>query len=428
MSETILVVDDEEKIRDTLRGVLSDEGFDVLEAADGRTALSLLERTVPRLAIVDVWMPDVDGIELVERMRAQVPGVPIIVISGHGTIETAVRVIRLGAFDFLEKPFQLDALLSVVGRALGEGGAPPPVVDVTPAAPPAGVVLAPPRQLPQRTIARSVVVNGQGLHSGIRTGLILQPLPPGSGIVFGNISTGETVQALIDHVDATGYATTLARGGMVAKTVEHLLATLHAYGITNLLVKMQAEVPILDGSAVEFCQLVDEGGVIDQPATIEELVIDARYAIGSDAPDQKGIAIEPADAFEVHYTLDYPAPIGRQQYDFRLTGPVAFREEIAPARTFGFVKEIETLEQMGLAAGGRLSNFILVGEEGVVNAPLRFPDEFVRHKILDVLGDFALLGRPIRGRVTARMTGHGDNAALLRVLRKRFGLPSLTGA
>src|SRR5262245_45599493 len=120
MSETILVVDDEEQIRQTLRGVLADEGFEVLEAAGGRRAIALLRHSVPRLAIVDVWMPEVDGIELVERMRTQAPGVPIIVISGHGTIETAVRVIRLGAFDFLEKPFQLDALLGVVGRALGD--------------------------------------------------------------------------------------------------------------------------------------------------------------------------------------------------------------------------------------------------------------------------------------------------------------------
>src|SRR5262252_10508529 len=122
MSETILVVDDEENIRHTLRGVLADEGYDVLEAPDGRRALELLEHTAPRLAIVDIWMPEVDGIELVQRMRAQAPELPIIVISGHGTIETAVRVIRLGAFDFLEKPFQLDALLKVVNRALGEAG------------------------------------------------------------------------------------------------------------------------------------------------------------------------------------------------------------------------------------------------------------------------------------------------------------------
>ena len=426
MSETILVVDDEENIRHTLRGVLSDEGYEVLEAPNGRRALELLERGMPRLAIVDVWMPEVDGIELVERMRTHAPGVPIIVISGHGTIETAVRVIRLGAFDFLEKPFQVEALLNVVDRALTAGG-----TELSAALPPieAGraATVAPPRRVPERTIGQSVLVNGQGLHSGARTGLILQPLPPGSGIVFGSILSGDTVPALVDYVESTGYATTLVRGSMVAKTVEHLLATLHAYGVTNLLVKMQNEVPILDGSAVELCALLDEAGVVEQPASIEELVVDERYAIGSDDPAEKGIAIEPADVFEVHYTLDYPAPIGRQECAFRLTDGATFRREIAPARTFGFVREISQLEQMGLANGGRLHNCILVGEEGVVNAPLRFPDEFARHKILDILGDFYLLGRPIRGRVTARMTGHSDNVTLLRQLRARFGLPALAG-
>jgi UDP-3-O-[3-hydroxymyristoyl] N-acetylglucosamine deacetylase len=425
MSETILVVDDEEKIRRTLRGVLADEGFEVMEAADGRAALDLIENHVPRLAIVDVWMPAVDGVELVRRMKEQAPGVPIIVISGHGTIETAVRVIRLGAFDFLEKPFQLDTLLRVVNRALGETHA--AVTDLVNAAE-AALPLAPPRHAPQRTIARSVLVNGHGLHTGVRTGLILQPLPPGSGIVFGGITSGETVPALIDYVDATGYATTLARGTMVAKTVEHLMATLHAHGVSNLLVKMHTEVPILDGSALELCRLLDEAGIEEQSDTVEELVIDRRYAIGSAAADEKGIAIEPAEVFEVHYTLEYPPPIGRQEYEFRFTDAEAFRREIAPARTFGFVKEVETLERMGLASGGRLNNTVLVGDEGVVNAPLRFADEFVRHKILDIFGDFYLLGRPIRGRITARKTGHSDNAELLRVLRQRFGLPSLHGA
>jgi UDP-3-O-acyl N-acetylglucosamine deacetylase len=315
----------------------------------------------------------------------------------------------------------------VVGRALDErlpGSWSDAAAGVAAPAPSA----TPPRRLPQRTISRSVVVNGQGLHSGVRTGLILQPLPPGSGIVFESITTGDTVPALVDYVDSTGYATTLMRGGMVARTVEHLMAALHAHRITNLLVKMQAEVPILDGSAIEFCTLLDEGEVVEQPEAVEELVIDQRYAVGSDDPAQKGISIEPADGFSVEYTLEYPDPIGRQVYDFHLTDPGEFRREIAPARTFGFVKEIETLEQMGLANGGRLNNFILVGDEGVVNAPLRFPDEFVRHKILDAMGDFYLLGRPIRGRIVARKTGHSDNAALLRVLRDRFGLPALRGS
>src|SRR5437773_5768179 len=152
MSETILVVDDEENIRHTLRGVLADEGFEVLEAPDGRHALELLRHAAPRLAIVDVWMPEMDGIELVERMRNQAPGVPIIVISGHGTIETAVRVIRRGAFDFLHNPFPPYALLSLRGRAFGAN---PPAAEppARPSARPAPSP-APARRSRNRTLAR----------------------------------------------------------------------------------------------------------------------------------------------------------------------------------------------------------------------------------------------------------------------------------
>src|SRR5437773_10362776 len=175
MSETILVVDDEENIRHTLRGVLADEGFEVLEAPDGRRALELLQKAGRRLSIVDVWMPEMDGIELVERMRNQAPGVPIIVISGHGTIETAVRVIRLGAFDFLEKPFPLDALLGVVGRALGTN-----VAEASTAAPAtAGPApsRAPARRFPERPIGRSVPVTGRGPPSVAWTGRSLAGRP-----------------------------------------------------------------------------------------------------------------------------------------------------------------------------------------------------------------------------------------------------------
>ena len=285
----------------------------------------------------------------------------------------------------------------------------------------------PPRRIPERTIARSVVVNGQGLHSGVRTGLILQPLPPGSGIVFGSIATGETVPALVDYVDSTGYATTLVRGGMVAKTVEHLLATLHAYGITNLLVKMQGEVPILDGSAQEFCELLDEGGVDDQRG----------HRRGArDRPPLRGrlrrpgsrraSAIEPGGRLRgALHRSTIRAPIGRQEYTFRLDRRRVVRAARSRRRArSASCKEIARSSSMGLASGGRLNNCILVGDEGVVNAPLRFPDEFVRHKILDIFGDFYLLGRPIRGRIVARMTGHGDNVALLKVLRARFGAAS----
>jgi UDP-3-O-[3-hydroxymyristoyl] N-acetylglucosamine deacetylase len=419
--ETILVVDDEPGIRQSVRGILADEGYRVLEAEDGRGALRLIESEHPRLVILDIWMPEMDGIELLRRIRDSDQVTPVIVISGHGNIETAVTATKLGAFDFIEKPFSLDGLLHVVDRALEshpagargiEGNLDAAVATLT----------RPLAQRPwvQRTISRSVVANGQGLHSGIRTGLILQPLPADSGIVFGSISTSATIPARIEYVDSTGYATTLFHDGIVAKTVEHLLAALHGYRVTNLLVKMQGEIPIFDGSASEFCALLESAGVEDQGGAVEEIVIDRRYEIGD--PDGECIAIEPSDTFGVHYVLQYPEPVGRQEFTFHLGNTEDFKRDIAPARTFGFLREIEKLEKMGLASGGRLHNCILIGENGVVNTPLRFPDELVRHKILDILGDFYLLGRPIRGFITARMTGHSDNVALLKLLRERFEL------
>lgn len=424
--DTILVVDDEEKIRRALRGVLADEGYAVAEAADGRHALHLVEETRPRLAIVDVWMPELDGVELLAALRERVPGLPVIVISGHGLVETAMRVTELGAAQFLEKPFSLDSLLDSVARALGRarrrvesvalrGAMDGAVPDgQRRAASPEG------RTRVQRTVAQGVVASGLGLHSGARTGLVLQALPPGSGIVFGSISSGETVPAFVDWVESTGYATTLRRERMVARTVEHLLAALHAYGITNLLVKMQGEVPILDGAAAEFCALIESAGVIDQDAQLPEIVIDRRYGVTGNGDGAKSLTIEPAKELTIDYTLEYPHPVGVQRHVFTLTGPDAFKAEIATARTFGFVKEIAALEAKGLAAGGRLNNCVLVSEDGIVNAPLRFTDEFARHKILDILGDFYLLGRPLRGKIVARRSGHTDNINLVRQLRGRF--------
>ncbi|MBP1687034.1 MAG: UDP-3-O-(3-hydroxymyristoyl) N-acetylglucosamine deacetylase, partial [Deltaproteobacteria bacterium] len=268
----------------------------------------------------------------------------------------------------------------------------------------------------ERTLSRSVVASGQGLHSGAKTGLILQPLPPGSGIAFTSLSTDETIPAHVDWVDSTGYATALHRNGLSVKTVEHLMATLHAYRITNLLVKMHAEVPIMDGSAIEFCRLIDSAGVVDQDGSVEEIVVERPILVGK--PDGESIRIDPADCFGIDYTLLYPHPVGLQQYTYVHRGPESFRAEIAPARTFAFLRDMKQMAAMGLASGGRLDNCVLIDDEKIVNTALRFPDEFARHKILDIMGDLYLLGRPLRGMITARMTGHSDNIALLHAIQQ----------
>jgi len=423
MEETILVVDDEEKIRSTLRGVLSDEGYRVLDTDGTPNVLDMVAGQRPRLVLLDIWMPQVDGIELLGRLKAQEPELPVIVMSGHGTIETAVRATKLGAADFIEKPFSLETLLRSVHRATGrtasegltENGT-PPIIGGSRRVPYRS------RQRRARTIKQRVVIHGHGLHSGVRTGIILHPLPPGSGIVFSAISAPDvTIPAAVEYVDSTGYATSLCRDGVAAQTIEHLMSALHSYGLTNVLVKMQGEIPILDGSALEFCQLLEGAGVVEQAEKIEPVRIDTTYRVGGPR-SEKFLRIEPADQLAVHYTLKYPEPVGCQQYHYVHRDTQSYREEIAPARTFGFIKDIEMLERMGLANGGRLNNCILIGEQGVINPPLRFPDELVRHKILDLMGDLYLLGRPIYGKVTASCTGHSDNIALVRAIREGMRL------
>jgi len=430
---TVLVVDDEPEIRTSLRGILAEEGLRVLEAEDGRQALDVINRENPELVILDVWMPEVDGLQLLQQLHETVAAPAVIMISGHGNIETAVKATKLGAFDFIEKPFSLDGLLRVVNRALDHHAASQRVADsgtatdddrgpeqVAESAEPLATAGRRAHRWTERTLARSVVVSGTGLHSGVKTGLILQPLPPGSGILFTSLSTDATVPAHVDFVDSTGYATTLHRNGVTAKTVEHLLGTLHAYRVTNLLVKMQGEVPTMDGSAVDFCRLIDGVGLVDQGGAVEEIVINRRIIIGTEG--EEFIAVDPADQFGISYTLVYPHPVGVQQYTYIYDGPESFRDTIAPARTFGFLRDMKQLAAMGLASGGRLDNCILIDDEKVVNTTLRFPDEFVRHKILDIMGDLYLLGRPIRGMITARKTGHSDNIALLREIKKTIGL------
>jgi UDP-3-O-[3-hydroxymyristoyl] N-acetylglucosamine deacetylase len=243
----------------------------------------------PELVLLDVWMPEVDGIELLRSLQEEPDRPQVIMISGHGNIETAVQATKLGAFDFIEKPFSIDALLAVVNRALehralqgGEAGA-----GTAAARPVPGSNGHTNARRPERTIGRSVIASGHGLHTGVKSGLILNPLPAGRGIVFANLTTAASVPAHVDYIASTGYATTLDGGGMTVGTVEHLLATLHAYGITNALIKVQSEVPTMDGSALGFCQLVEQAGVEDQGGSVDEIVIGEPLRVGGTGADER---------------------------------------------------------------------------------------------------------------------------------------------
>ena len=423
MAPLALLVDDEIGILETLGGVLGDQGFATVATTSGEEAVEIYRSRRPDVVFLDVWLPDRDGLETLQRLRELDPQAAVVMLSGHGTTATAVQSIKMGAFDYLEKPPSYEQVVNaargavdarVAALATGAGAPSPRPARATaePRRSPAPALrnLAP-GATPQRTLRHSTVLYGMGLHSGGRTGLVLQPLPPGSGIHFLSLPTGESIPAHVAAVADTEYATTLASHGAQVKTVEHLLSALHAAGVTNLLVKVHGEVPVLDGSAAEFCRTLEEIGLEDQTAGRLEFVVDRRYEVGR---GDKSLTLEPYDGFAVSYFLRYPPPIGEQSFDFVLASFADYRDEIAPARTFGFLRDLKMLNELGLGSGGRLDNFILVGEDGIVNTELRFPDEFVRHKILDVIGDLYLLGYPIRGKVSARLTGHRDNVALLR--------------
>ncbi|MBI3759641.1 MAG: UDP-3-O-[3-hydroxymyristoyl] N-acetylglucosamine deacetylase [Deltaproteobacteria bacterium] len=416
MNATVLVVDDEERIRSSLRGILSDEGFRVIDTGDAPGVMAIIARENPQVVLLDVWMPDLDGIELLRRIKSERPATRVIMISGHANIQNAVAATRLGAEDFLEKPFSVAGLLASIERVLsGETGGsrnPDTAGDAVVAGltrPTANSVVA--RR--QRTVRESLVLAGQGLHSGLKTGVILHPAQANTGIVFSSLADQSAIPARLENVTETGYNTTLSGNGHSVRTVEHLLSALHGLGITNLLVKTDDEVPALDGSALEYCKQLREAGVRDQSASVEPISVSKTIQIGG---GEEFIRIEPANHLIVDYKLDYPSPIGVQNVHFEMNSPDDYVDQIAPARTFGFVREFHKLAQMGLASGGRLDNLILVDDEKVVNTTLRFPDEFARHKVLDLIGDLYLLGRPIIGHVTASKTGHSDNLALLRAI------------
>jgi UDP-3-O-[3-hydroxymyristoyl] N-acetylglucosamine deacetylase len=411
--QKVLIIDDERDILESLASILGDEGFTVFKAHDGREGLAIFEQERPRIVILDVWMPELDGLQVLKEIRKKDPEAAVIVISGHGTISTAVEAVKMGAYDFLEKPLSIEKVLEVIARSLGRKEKPEKsVADVK-----VGISKGP-HLWKQKTIAKSIVLYGLGLHSGVKTGMILLPMPEGTGILFEHVPDGERIPAFIDYTYSAGYASSVKGKNCVVRTIEHLLATCHMYGITNLLIKVSEEIPILDGSAIEICQKMEEAGIVEQNEGVLPLKVDRTVTL-SKLNDGQYLSIEPWDSFEVDYVLDHPKPIGSQRYCFSGTTD-DFVREIAPARTFGFIRDFERLAKMGLGSGGRVNNVILLNDEEVVNTKLRFEDEFVRHKILDLIGDIYLLNRPVIGKIRAKHTGHLENIALVKELKRDF--------
>jgi UDP-3-O-[3-hydroxymyristoyl] N-acetylglucosamine deacetylase len=267
----------------------------------------------------------------------------------------------------------------------------------------------------QQTIRKSVTFEGIGLHSGEPVRMTLSPATAGTGILF-RASDGTLIPVAPDHVVDTRSATTVGAYGARVRTIEHLMAAAGALGIDNLLVEVDGEeIPAADGSSKPFVELLYSAGRVSLGAPRDPLVITTPIRVGDES---RWVQIMPSDCLRISYTLDNRHPvIGLQTASLEVT-EARFVDEIAPARTYGFLKDVPMMRQNGLARGGSLDNAVVVGKRIVLNDSLRFSDEFVRHKVLDLVGDLAVLGRPVVGHVVARNAGHALNHDLVTAIQQ----------
>ncbi|MBK6722024.1 MAG: UDP-3-O-acyl-N-acetylglucosamine deacetylase [Acidobacteria bacterium] len=270
----------------------------------------------------------------------------------------------------------------------------------------------------QTTLSKTISVSGVGLHTGVDVNMTLKPAPENTGYIFVRTDLDNfEIPASVEYISHCSYATTLMRRGVVLSTCEHLLSALRGSGVDNCFIELDnIEIPIMDGSSEDFIELIANAGVVEQhsPKHILRILEKVEYEQG----DRK-MSIEPAANYEIDCVIDFPHPfIERQSLNFVFKNG-SFGKEIASARTFGFTHEIEMLRKANLALGGSLDNAIVLTPDGMLNeTPLRFDDEFVRHKILDIIGDFALLGMHIEGKITAEKSGHSVHASLMSKLLK----------
>jgi UDP-3-O-[3-hydroxymyristoyl] N-acetylglucosamine deacetylase len=258
----------------------------------------------------------------------------------------------------------------------------------------------------EQTIGGPIEFTGVGLHTGENATVRILPAPAGKGIVFRRVDLDNfELRADVASVARVAYATTLMSRGVWISTVEHLLSALYGMGIDNAYVELDNfEVPILDGSAAPYTEAISRIGFVRQQRNKQFIRITKEFVLKDGA---KKLGIYPSETFSIQYDINFPHPlIGKQSLHVPLTGS-KYAEAIAPARTFGFYNEVEQLQSAGLVRGGSLENAIVLTEIGMLNdTSLRFKDEFVRHKILDLLGDFALIGQPVLGRLVADRAGH----------------------
>jgi UDP-3-O-[3-hydroxymyristoyl] N-acetylglucosamine deacetylase len=270
----------------------------------------------------------------------------------------------------------------------------------------------------QRTIEESISCSGVGLHTGQVTSIRLHPAPEDHGVCFirTDLARPVVIRAIAEQVVGTTLSTSLGTEEASIHTVEHLLAACAGLRVDNLLIEVEGpEIPILDGSAAPFVALLERAGIKTQSRLQPYLRLIRPLRIGEPGA---GVSVMPSPFPRISYTINFPDAVVKQQHYLYHGTEEEFSQGIAPARTFGFVKDVERMRAHGLIKGASLENAVVVGEDGVVNPEgLRFPDEFVRHKVLDLIGDLALLGLPLVAQVAATCAGHAMNFQLVRALR-----------
>lgn len=278
----------------------------------------------------------------------------------------------------------------------------------------------------EQTLRAAVECSGVGLHSGVPVTMRILPAAAGTGIVFRRVDLdGFTIEATGRNVAKVSYATSLMKKGVLISTTEHLLSAFIGLGVDNAVVELDnLELPILDGSAKPIVDMVLGAGLKRQRRLRSYMRIRRDIEVRE---GDKFIGVYPGDGYSVSYTIDFPAPIGRESFEVQLRNG-QYRREVAPARTFGFLEQEQAMRNMGLIRGATPENVIVVTREGVLNGPLRYADEFVRHKTLDLIGDLALLGRQLIGCVVADRAGHAMHAALVSRLLRDHSLWEETSA
>ena len=423
IKNSVLIIDDEEDILSSCKAVLVDEYYDVETAKDYKEAMKIFESKKIDLVFLDVWLPNTDGLDILSNIKEKYPNTTVIMMSGHAGVETAVRATKMGAYDFLEKPISISKLLSSCDEVLNkkENNNETEINHSNNHHNKSKLKY----KIPQRTIAKSVVVSGFALMEGRKTALTLVPAEVNTGIVFVDINSNTHIKLSHENIlskDKSGAvnSTALISGSRHIKTTEHFLAALHMMGITNLVVKCDGEVPNVDGSALVFCDALKEAGYIEQEDYIEPIVIDRELVYGNVDDNETYIILSPYDGLEVNLRIDFAGSIGVQRFDYKFESFEQFSEDIGRARSFNTLDNIDYAQKMGMAGSGMIGSHIILCEGKVINTKLHFDNEFVRHKILDIIGDMYILARPIKAKITANKSSHSFNHSVVHDLASRY--------